>query len=655
MKKLNIPSLSSPVIFLLIGFLMTVCFALLPLIYDPIIIKALPITPPIVKTISLNPPIVKTLPSESPEKEGDISQDFALSQNQDSFFSHLNVLQANLAGLFRKNALAKTNNSGVQKDSLIGAKTAIKITWIVFIFFFFFPLAVMLPLHWYERGKIRKAERKIPGSPKVSLIFPAYNEGKFIQKTIEQGLKQDYKGEIEIVIVDDGSTDRTFEIANNFVEQYQSEKIPAATIKIYKHEKNLGKPAALNTGFQKATGEISIFSDSDSYLASDLVNKMVPHFDNPQIGMVAGMVIIDNEVNLLTKMQQIEYLYNQEIVRFCQETHKGVLICPGAATAVRTHIARDIPSTERTVTEDADFTFEVAKAGWKIGQEPEAITWTDAPENWKELINQRKLWLNGELIAENNMEQGYLKEHMLHIPAADINNHIVQGENILVFEVKNWKLIKTPPATFRDNPGGLIYKFYINGDCAGRYFKEHCMLWREKDLTGNETFFNFDDVKPGDWGTNIISLHVFGNNAYSCLLVTDPVDNENTLTGPELKLNDTVATGELSQFLSAVVWVDNTPQNNQYDAGETILYGPKALKDIKTMTRLPLTVTTTAYVGLAWCLGTQTIDQVNGIISCSGAGNQDIAQTDIFLASLTAYAEQQRNNDNFSCAVVQLP
>ncbi len=281
--------------------------------------------------------------------------------------------------------ITKTLTQGPGNLALNGL---IKATWFVFIPFFLLPIAVMLPLAWYERGKIRRAERKIPGSPKVSLIFPAYNEEKFIHKTIEQGLKQDYKGELEIVIIDDGSTDKTFEIVNESTTRHSQ-------VKVYKHDKNLGKPAALNTGFEKATGEISIFCDSDSYLDSDLVSKMVPHFDDPQVGMVAGMIVIDNEINLLTKLQQIEYLYNQEIIRFCQTTHKSVLICPGAATAVRTKIAREIPSTDRTITEDADFTFEVAKAGWKISQEPEAISRTDAPENWKELISQRKRWLYG--------------------------------------------------------------------------------------------------------------------------------------------------------------------------------------------------------------------------------------------------------------------
>jgi hypothetical protein len=172
-------------------------------------------------------------------------------------------------------------------------------------------------------------------------------------------------------------------------------------------------------------------------------------------------------------------------------------------------------------------------------------------------------------------------------------------------------------------------------------------------MTGNETFFNFDDVKPGDRGTNIISMHVFNNDAFSCLLVTNPQDNENTWVDAEKKAGDvTPDVGELSQFLSAVLWSD-TNSDKQYNAGEPILYGPAALKDMKNMTYLPLTATTTAYVGLAWCLGTQTVDGAG--IHCSGVGNQDVSQTDSFLASLTAFAEQQRNNPNFLCSEVHLP
>jgi predicted ribosomally synthesized peptide with SipW-like signal peptide len=264
--------------------------------------------------------------------------------------------------------------------------------------------------------------------------------------------------------------------------------------------------------------------------------------------------------------------------------------------------------------------------------------------------NSVEVWLNGTKIGENLGEYGYRQESMLHIPAASITPYILQGNNVLKFIVKNWALENSTPFT---NPAGLIYKFSIDGKCGDEYFRTHCKLWGEKDLAPGDTFFNFDDVKPGDWGTNIISMHVFSNDAYSCLLVTNPQDNENTWVDAEKKAGDvTPDVGELSQFLSAVLWSD-TNSDKQYNAGEPILYGPAALKDMKNMTYLPLTATTTAYVGLAWCLGTQTVDGAG--IHCSGVGNQDVSQTDSFLASLTAFAEQQRNNPNFLCSEVHLP
>jgi len=262
--------------------------------------------------------------------------------------------------------------------------------------------------------------------------------------------------------------------------------------------------------------------------------------------------------------------------------------------------------------------------------------------------NSYEIYLNGHHVAGDNTEQNYNAAGQDTYTGVVISNWIVQGVNTLQFKVKNWA---RPQDQTWDNPGGLLYKLEINGNCGDNYFKTHCTLWGEKDLAPGDYFWQFTDVKPGDRGTNIISMHVFSNDAFGCLLVTNPVDNENGVVDSEV--GDTGEPGELSQFLSAVIWVDNNPQDNAYNPGETILYGPAALKDIKTMTRLSLTSTTTAYVGLAWCLGTQTVDGTG--IHCSGIGNQNIAQTDSFLASLTAYTEQQRNNPNFNCANVVLP
>jgi cellulose synthase/poly-beta-1,6-N-acetylglucosamine synthase-like glycosyltransferase len=256
---------------------------------------------------------------------------------------------------------------------------------------FVFPTVVMTPWALIFKTKKRKPYAKWnPHYPMVSIILPAYNEEKTIAKSIERSLSQRYKGSIEIIVIDDGSTDRTYDIAKTYADKH-------ANVMAIRLEKNRGKSHALNMGFAQAKGEISVFSDTDSILAPEAISRMVSHFKDPDVGMVAGMVVIGNEKNLLTRLQQIEYLLSQSIIRFCQSSQKNVLICPGACTAVRTDIASKIPVTDRTITEDADFTFSVWKEGWKICQEPESVSYTEAPGNLRSLITQRKRWLYGSL------------------------------------------------------------------------------------------------------------------------------------------------------------------------------------------------------------------------------------------------------------------
>ena len=182
-----------------------------------------------------------------------------------------------------------------------------------------------------------------------------------------------------------------------------------------------------------------------------------------------------------------------------------------------------------------------------------------------------------------------------------------------------------------------------------------CALWEEKDLVAGDTFWTFNDVKPGDRGTNLVSLHASTNDAFACLYVNNTQDNENVLINPETKAvpqdttPGTIGFGELSKYLNVIVWPDDGDGIHQI--GETPLYNGL----IKTeLIQLSLTGGNTQYVGFAWCAGTQTID-INGNILCSGVGNQDDAQTDSFLADVTAYAVQQRNNTGFDCGQADLP
>jgi len=180
-----------------------------------------------------------------------------------------------------------------------------------------------------------------------------------------------------------------------------------------------------------------------------------------------------------------------------------------------------------------------------------------------------------------------------------------------------------------------------------------CTLWDEKELGEGDVFWNFDDVKPGDHGITVISLHAYDNDAYACLINHDIVDAEDTVVDPEIEAGDDIASvvGELSQFIKLFVWEDSN-ENNAYDDEEPIISGPDAPFD-EAIGKISLTATSTEYIGIAWCAGTQSVE--DSTINCDGSTMGDIAQSDVMTASITAYAEQQRNNEEFDCASVTLP
>jgi cellulose synthase/poly-beta-1,6-N-acetylglucosamine synthase-like glycosyltransferase len=266
------------------------------------------------------------------------------------------------------------------------------IFWLFCLATTIFPICLMVPWAiYYKHNKTPYQHGEY--QPKVSLILPAFNEEKIIAQAIEHGLTQDYKGEIEIIVVDDGSTDNTKSIVETYVQKCPNVKLIA--------KPNGGKPSALNAGFTEATGEISIIQDTDSILVKDFVSKIVPYFSNPKIGLVAGMIDVMNNENTLTLLQRVEYICGQMMERWCQSSTNNVLICPGAATAVRTELGRLIPSTKRTVAEDADFTMSVKQLGYSVAQEPLAISYTEAPITIKALVDQRKRWTYGGLQTFN--------------------------------------------------------------------------------------------------------------------------------------------------------------------------------------------------------------------------------------------------------------
>src|SRR5712692_6764319 len=240
--------------------------------------------------------------------------------------------------------------------------------------------------------KLRRAPPDHPEfQPAVSVLIPAYNEEDVIVDTVNSVLESDYP-RIEVIVVNDGSTDGTGELLDGHFGRN-----PAARIV---HEPNRGKPAALSHALAEATSGIIVTIDADTSIEPNAVTKLVRHFVNPRVGAVAGNVKVGNRISWLTRWQALEYVTSQNLEKRAFDLLNCIPVVPGALSAWRAEAIQDCGGfTADTVAEDTDLTITIRRAGWKIYYEEEAIGWTDAPETAAALVRQRFRWTFGTLQA----------------------------------------------------------------------------------------------------------------------------------------------------------------------------------------------------------------------------------------------------------------
>ncbi|MEM3088921.1 MAG: glycosyltransferase family 2 protein, partial [Candidatus Bathyarchaeia archaeon] len=227
-------------------------------------------------------------------------------------------------------------------------------------------------------------------TPLLSIIVPAHNEEETIEKTIQSLLEADYPNK-EIIIVDDGSTDRTYELALSYARK--------GLIKLLKREKASGKKAVpVNYGLLFAKGDIVLIVDADTLIERNSLRQMIRPLSDPQVGAVSGNVRVANKQNLLTRLQAYEYLMAMEMGRRFQSHVGTLMIIPGAFGAVRKRLLQEAGAYDiDTMTEDFDITVKIHKMKQKIRFVSEAIAWTFAPTTWRTWIRQRTRWTRGQL------------------------------------------------------------------------------------------------------------------------------------------------------------------------------------------------------------------------------------------------------------------
>ncbi|AAL80589.1 glycosyl transferase [Pyrococcus furiosus DSM 3638] len=235
----------------------------------------------------------------------------------------------------------------------------------------------------YIIGLTRKY-RTIQWNPTVSVIIPAYNEEENIESAIKAALSQDYPVS-EVIVVDDGSEDKTYERALRMAQEDTRVKV----IRI----PHGGKARALNEGIKVARGEIIVTTDADSYMAKDAVRRLVERFYSPDIVGVGGQIRVVVE-SFLTLVQDIEHL-RIAMYRRAKEL-EDLSLAPGPLSAFRREALDQIGGIAESIVEDYATTKLLKKVG-KVVYAPKAKLFTRMPITLKELWRQRKRWFIGDL------------------------------------------------------------------------------------------------------------------------------------------------------------------------------------------------------------------------------------------------------------------
>jgi cellulose synthase/poly-beta-1,6-N-acetylglucosamine synthase-like glycosyltransferase/peptidoglycan/xylan/chitin deacetylase (PgdA/CDA1 family)/spore germination protein YaaH len=253
-------------------------------------------------------------------------------------------------------------------------------------------LGVIGALAFAQWARSRRREREHSGEeyePFVSIIVPAYNEERVIEATIRSLLNSDYDN-FEVIVVDDGSQDRTSEV----VREYFSEQ-PLVRLLT---EPNAGKAEALNVGLRHAKGDVIVALDADTQFPGETIRMLARRFVDPQMGAVAGNAKVGNRINIVTRWQALEYITAQNMDRRAFASLNCITVVPGSVGAWRRElIERCGGFSAETLAEDQDLTLRIRKLGYKIGYEERAIGWTEAPHSLRMLARQRFRWAYGTL------------------------------------------------------------------------------------------------------------------------------------------------------------------------------------------------------------------------------------------------------------------
>lgn len=231
--------------------------------------------------------------------------------------------------------------------------------------------------------------------PSVSILIPARNEEVVIRNTLKKVRSLDYPGDkLEILVINDGSTDRTGEIIESIAQEDKRVRhiqLPAAEV-------GRGKSHALNFGLKQSTHDLIAVYDADNNPEPNSLKLLIINLiSEPSLGAVIGKFrTLNRKRNILTRFINIETLSFQWILQAGRFRAFRVAILPGTNCVIRKSVLEKCGGwDEDAITEDAELSVRIYQNGWKIKFVPTAVTWEQEPEKWSTWIRQRTRWVRG--------------------------------------------------------------------------------------------------------------------------------------------------------------------------------------------------------------------------------------------------------------------
>ncbi len=240
-----------------------------------------------------------------------------------------------------------------------------------------------------RRSAAERGLRPVPTyAPGVSVVVPAYNEAAGIAATVTSMVASSYDGELEVIVVDDGSADATADIVRRL-------RLPGVRVI---SQPNAGKPAALNRGIAEARNDVLVLVDGDTVFQSDTLARLAGRLRDPAVGAVSGNTKVGNRRGILGRWQHLEYVMGFNLDRRMFDVLGAIPTVPGAVGAFRRAALAAAGGLSRdTLAEDTDLTMAVCRCGWRVTYEESAIAWTEAPSSLSQLWRQRYRWCYGTM------------------------------------------------------------------------------------------------------------------------------------------------------------------------------------------------------------------------------------------------------------------